>query len=83
MQIVVDPRGSVRCIYAEAVDLIALGRPTISRASHVEPDQDGSWRADLSPVLGPVLGPYRTRSAALAAEQDWLQSNWLGCSCSS
>jgi hypothetical protein len=81
MQLVVDPRGSVRCIYAEAIDLTALGIPHITRASHVEPDQEGRWSADLSPVGGPVLGPFGTRSAALAAEHQWLQANWLGRPC--
>ncbi len=31
---------------------------------------------DLSPVGGPVLGPFRLRSQALAAEQAWLDG-WL------
>ena len=30
------------------------------------------WVADLRPVSGPVLGPYRRRDAALRAELDWL-----------
>ena len=38
------------------------------RASHVEPDADGRWWADLSPVAGPRLGPFEVRSAALDAE---------------
>jgi hypothetical protein len=79
MQLVVAPSGVVRCIYDETIDLAALGSPAISRASHVEPDQQGRWWADLSPVDGAVLGPFPNRSEALAAEHAWLESTWLGC----
>ena len=78
MQLIITPGGAVRCVYSEAIDLQALGSPTITRASHVEPDQQGRWLADLSPVNGPTLGPFRTRSEALAAEKAWLEANWLG-----
>ncbi len=37
----------------------------------------GRWHADLSPVGGPVLGPFGQRSAALAAETSWLDEHWL------
>jgi len=77
MDLVITPQGTVRCIYAEAIDLRALGVPTISRASHVEPDQRGCWWADLSPVSGPLLGPFRFRQTALAAEEAWLAQHWL------
>ena len=32
----------------------------------------------LSPVGGGVLGPFLNRSAALPADQTWLETNWLG-----
>ena len=54
-----------------------LGKCKVRRASHVEPvptEAGTRWTADLSPVGGPLLGPHRTRSEALAAEQDWLNS---------
>ena len=54
-----------------------VGELTIRRASHVEPDERGRWLADLTPVGGPVLGPFDRRGAALAAEQQWLNSHWL------
>ena len=54
MQLVIEPGGVVRCIYGEDIDLAALGSPAISRATHVEPDQQGRWLADLSPVVGHV-----------------------------
>jgi len=77
MQILVEPGGVVRCVYAEHIDLATLGKPTITRASHVEPDDHGQWHADMSPVGGPVLGPFAHRSEALDAEQQWLVRHWL------
>ena len=77
MTIVVDPGGGMRCIYTEMVDLNSLGLLAIRRASHVEPDADGRWWAELSPVGGPKLGPFGRRTEALAAEHDWLETNWL------
>ena len=77
MQLVVGPSGRVRTIYSELIDLDTLGRPVITRASHVEPDDEGRWYADLRPVGGPVLGPYPLRSQALEAEVAWLEAHWL------
>jgi len=77
IELVVGQRGDVRTIYADVLDLRTIGRTSISRASHVEPDDDGQWRADLTPVGGPVLGPYSQRSQALEAEVAWLRTNWL------
>src|SRR5215831_13568468 len=73
MQLRIDPSGQVRCVYSEALDLAALGALTMQRASHVEPDDQGHWWADLAPVSGPRLGPFPFRSAALAAEGAWLE----------
>ncbi len=77
MQLVIKPDGAVRCLYDESIDLHALGRPSVSRASHVEPDRHGHWFADLSPVGGPCLGPFDSRSQAFAAESRWLEEHWL------
>ena len=77
MQLVISTNGLVHCIYAESLDLASLGHLSISRGSHVEPDAIGQWRVDLSPVGGPVLGPFPHRSTALAAENEWLESFWL------
>ncbi len=77
MKLLIDPSGAIRCLYGEAVDLAALGRLRVKRASHVEPDAHGRWTADLRPVGGPLLGPFTLRSEALAAEQRWLEQNWL------
>ena len=63
MDMIVEPTGRVRAIYSEEIDLSQFGHPKISRASHVEPGPDGRWHADLSPVGGPVLGPFDRRSS--------------------
>jgi hypothetical protein len=77
MQIIIELSGTARCIYTEEIDLAAIGSPTITRASHVEPDQQGRWQADMGPMRGPLLGPYELRSEALEAEQVWLETHWL------
>lgn len=77
MNLIIERNGLVRGVYGEEIALDALGPPRITRASHVEPDEDGRWLADLSPVGGPVLGPYKKRSEALEAEVAWLEANWL------
>jgi hypothetical protein len=78
MQLILSPTGNIRCVYAEAIDLGRLGAVAIQRASHVEPDMTGRWFADLTPVAGPILGPFVCRSEALAAEQLWLEARLLG-----
>lgn len=64
--------GSVVNIYDESLNLGFLGKPKTQRASHVEPDDANDWWADMTPVGGPVLGPYARRSDALRAEHDYL-----------
>ena len=71
-----EPEGTATMVYTEALDLGTLGSVRCSRASHVEPTADGRWAADLSPVAGPVLGPFERRSEALTAEVAWLEG-WL------
>jgi hypothetical protein len=73
MQLRIDPSGQITCLYGEALDLAALGSLQIRRASQVEPDEQGRWWADLKPVQGPRLGPFRRRSEALTAEVAWLE----------
>jgi hypothetical protein len=72
MELVVSVDGVARCIYDEALDLREIGKLQITRASHVEPDAEGYWFADMEPSGGPVLGPFRSRSEALQAERGWL-----------
>ena len=77
MALVVGPDGTLQTLYAEQFDLTPLGSLTIQRASHVEPTASGCWMADLSPVGGPVLGPFAKRSDALSAEVRWIDANVL------
>ena len=65
----------------ELASLTDEGVTSIRRVSHVEPvdlsdngEGDMGWTADMSPVNGPVLGPFATRGAALAAEVNWLKT---------
>jgi len=77
MNLVITQTGQVRTVYDETIDLSKLGQLDIRRGSHVEPDAEGKWTVDLSPVGGPRLGPYDRRSEALEAEHQWLDRHWL------
>ena len=77
MQLIIHTGGVIRCLYGETIDLAKLGLVANERASHVEATPHRESIADLSPEIGPVLGPFPQRSAALAAEAAWLQSPWL------
>ncbi len=77
MQLVIHQGGIVHCLYSEAIDLQTIGAMSITRGSYVEPDPLGQWTADLSPVDGPLLGPFANRSTALDAERQWLETHWL------
>jgi hypothetical protein len=70
-----DEEGNADTIYTEVINLNELGKLKIKRASHVEPTAEGKWTADMSPVSGPLLGPFETRSEALAKEVEWLEEN--------
>jgi len=77
MEIRIKPSGTAMCIYSDALPLSQIGKLSIKRASHVEPNSVGQWIADLSPVGGPQLGPFELRTDALSAEVSWLRKNWL------
>ena len=77
MNIVIDRHGNAYCVYDESLDLASIGRMKIRRGSHVEPFGDDKWIADLTPVGGPILGPFVLRSRALTAERKWLEKHWL------
>lgn len=66
--------GHVQFVYNdELADLLDEGTVAVCRVSHVEPAVGGGWTADMSPVGGPVLGPFPLRATALEAELSWLQ----------
>ena len=76
-EIIVAPNGMLRFIYDDdlASMLQDIGTLSVKRASHVEPSQDGhGWWADMSPVGGPMLGPFDTRGQALSEETGWLRA---------
>jgi hypothetical protein len=76
MRLYITRTGRCQAIYDETLDVRALGSVRLQRASHVEPDSQGHWTADLGPLGGPRLGPFFPRSQALAAEVAWLET-WL------
>ena len=81
-KLVVDQDGTVRFIYSDDLrGLLEVGTPSVTRASHVEPCAlgwiGGGWTADLTPVKGPVLGPFETRQEALDAEVHYLNTHVL------
>ncbi len=77
MQIVIAKDGTVRHIYSdELAELLGgNGEARTVRASHVEPDGSGGWTADMSPMDGPLLGPFKTRREALEEEVKWLEAH--------
>ena len=65
--------GEAVFIYEDGHPLLELGRPEITRASHVEPNEDGLWVADMGPVGGPRLAGRRKRGESLELEREWLR----------
>lgn len=76
MEITLLIGSQVQAIYSDdAVEMLeSVGNVSIARASHVEPVGSG-WSADMSPVGGPVLGPFDRRGVAIDAEIAWLKEN--------
>lgn len=80
--VLISPEGRITLVYSDdLVDLLDAGKVTIRRASHVEPTTDGRWTANLQPSGGPVLGFFRLRSDALAAEAMWLNERLGSLEC--
>jgi len=78
MILTITPSGETRCVYTEALELDQLGSPSITaHISHVDPDENGQWWADLSPVNGPTLGPFARKSEAIRAEVSWIEEHAL------
>jgi len=67
---------TIRHIYHDGLlPLADHGQAVTARASHVEPCQTGGWMVDLTPVGGPVLGPFPRRDVALNIEVEWLNQH--------
>ena len=75
MNLTILSNGNLRAVYADDFNFSSLGSASVRRASHVEPNEQGDWIADLSPVGGPRLGPFHRRADAIRAETDWLNCN--------
>ena len=80
----VKPGGEMQFIHDDRLrGLFKQGEASIKRASAVEPgdpakNQDPlQWFADLALVHGPILGGFDTRSEALDAEVEWINTNLL------
>jgi hypothetical protein len=70
--------GTIRFVYDDELEALKYAGPSSTRrASFVEPDRNGLWVADLSPIDGPVFGPFRLRKTALDAERDWIEEHAL------
>lgn len=68
--------GTLSFIWSDDLaELVDAGRAEVRRASHVEPTEGGQWTADLSPMGGPVFGPFKLRGDAINAEVEWLENN--------
>ena len=76
--IVISDGGVIEHIYTEQFDLTDCGDSQITRASHVEPSQngDGSWYVDLAPIGGEVVHGFSKRSEALQYEEERV-NQWL------
>ena len=75
--LLIDQSGNIHSLYTDRINLRVFGKLKIKRASHVEPDKRGLWWADMKPMLGPRLGPFKTRTLALRAEVRWLEQHIL------
>lgn len=67
MTLEITPDGNIRCLYTDEVDLFQLGRLQVSRASHIEFDNDLRRWTVTSTKTSKRLHLARTREEAL----DW------------
>lgn len=75
MRLFIDRSGSIKYLYTEAIDADNFGTiEEITRASNVEPVGQ-LWESQI--IDGPILGPYKLRSQALAAEINYLETEVL------
>ncbi len=78
IQIVIEPNGSIKFVYSDSMsELLQQGEFSIKRASNVEPEYDGTWSADLSPINRPKLKGFALRQNALDAEVLYINNVYL------
>lgn len=70
--------GSVAMLHDDAVDLSALGRVEVSRASHVEFDNATQLWTVTSAKTGKLLHSAKTRAEALAWEHSYYSPSGQG-----
>lgn len=77
MKIILGVDGVVRYVYNDVIHkhMSTLGEATIKRATHVEPDENGMWYADLSPVGGEKITGFKTHKEAIDFELKWLSKH--------
>jgi len=75
MKLFIDENGVIQLIYTDNIDLSEWGDVKIQRASHVEPDENGLWYVDLTPVGGIIHHGFKKRQEALDFEVQWLLNN--------
>ena len=72
-KLLIKADGEITAIYSDRLaEFFAEGKAETTRASHVEP-KGTEWTADMSPLGGPILGPFALRQEALDAEVRWLE----------
>jgi len=87
--VIVNPNGTLRFLVSDRTEQAFSEASVleIHRVSHVDvfedldpkaktkaaPGSPTSWYADMSPVNGPVLGPFRSRKRALQEERYYLE----------
>jgi len=72
----ITPKGTVRCLYTESIDLQVLGPLHVTRASTVEFDEAAQgWQVTLCDGSR-LPGTFRSRAEALTAEVVHLQTHW-------
>ena len=76
--IAINNDGSLQMIYSDEMrEILNEGQGSIRRASHVEPELDNTWSADMSPIGGQKLEGFETRESALKAEVEFINQNYL------
>ena len=68
-----DPQGGIDCLYTEAVDLRALGRLHVVRATEIAFDPEAQRWEVRDAAFGALLHADPSRAACLAWEQANLQ----------